>query len=107
MFRSKFTEQRLDFLTDNILLSARLKYTLLKGLNAEAGITHVDVRKDLNIRKDIVVASLEYEFVSGYAVGLKYDLFSYDDLLTYRGNYAANVVTLSLSRKFGSDYSEE
>ena len=107
MFRSKFTEQRLDFLTDNILLSARLNYTLLKGLNAEAGITHVDVRKDLNIRKDIVAASLEYEFVSGYAVGLKYDLFSYDDLLTYRGNYAANVVTLSLSRKFGSDYSEE
>jgi hypothetical protein len=107
VFRSKFTELQGSFLTYNVLLSARLKYTLVRGLSAEAGITHVDVRKDLDIRKDIAVASLQYEFVSGYAAELRYDLFSYDDLVSYQRNYAANVVTLSFSKKFGTDYSED
>lgn len=106
-FRAEFAEPQGDFVTDNILLSARLKYTFIRGLSAETGITHIDVRKDLDIRKDIAVASLQYEFVSGYAVELKYDLFSYDDLVSYRNNYAANVVTLNFSKKFGSDYSED
>lgn len=106
-FRAEFTESQKGFVTDNILLSARLRYTFIKGLTAEGGITHIDVRKDLEIRKDIAVASLQYEFVSGYAIELKYDLFSYDDLLVYQNNYAANVVTLNFSKKFGSDYSED
>ena len=106
VFRSKFTEPHGSFVTDNVLLSARLKYRLVGGLSAEGGITHIDVRKDLDIRKDIAIASMQYEFVSGYAIELRYDLFSYDDLLSSQRNYAANVVTLNFSKKFGSDYSE-
>ncbi len=102
IFNSEFSEQHGHFETDNILVSATVKFDPTSRLSLEAGMTHVGVRKDLDIRKDIALASVEYELNAGYAVEVRYDLLSYDDFETFTDNYAANVLTLSFSKKFSA-----
>jgi hypothetical protein len=99
--RSEFKDPETSFETDNVLLSARLRLMLSPAITVETGITHIEIRKDLNIRKDIALASLGYEVMPGYAIELRYDLFSYDDFMNYRDNFASNVFSLSFSKKFG------
>jgi hypothetical protein len=101
-FRTNYSDLNRSFETDNILVTARLRVPLFSRLTAETGITHIDVRGDLDLRKDIVGASLEYAVGAGYSVEARYDLFSYDDFLSYQDNYAANVYTVSLSKRFSA-----
>ena len=101
-FRNSYSDLSRSFETDNFLVSARLRLPIFGRLTAETGVTHIDVRGDLDIRKDIVAASLEYAVGAGYAVEARYDLFSYDDFLNYPNNYAGNVFTLSLSKRFSA-----
>ncbi len=101
-FRNNYSDLNRSFETDNVLVSARLRVPIFARLTAETGITHIDVRGDLDIRKDIVAASLEYAVGAGYSVEARYDLFSYDDFLSYQDNYAANVFTVSLSKRFSA-----
>ncbi len=99
--RNEFEDPESAFTTDNLLLSARLHLALSSEITIETGITHIEIRRDLDVRKDIALASMAYEFMPGYAVELRYDLFSYDDFIDYRDNFAANVFSLSFSKKFG------
>jgi len=99
-YRSNYADRYRFFETDNYLVSARVRIPLLARSTAETGITHIDVRGDLDIRKDIATASLEYELPGAYSVEARYDLLSYDDFVSYSDNYVANVFTVSFSKRF-------
>ncbi|MFH0778378.1 MAG: hypothetical protein V2A71_07070, partial [Candidatus Eisenbacteria bacterium] len=99
---SRFSGTGGVFDTRNVLMSAQLRFPLAANVAVETGITHVEISRDLEIRKDIVFASLEYQFPHGYSVELKYDLLSYDDFIDYQGNYASNILTVSLAKRFSA-----
>ncbi|UCF79237.1 MAG: hypothetical protein JSW03_02990 [Candidatus Eiseniibacteriota bacterium] len=99
--RSEFEDPETSFITDNVLVTARLRLALSPVITVETGITHIEIREDLDIRKDIALAAIGFEFMPGYVMEVRYDLFNHDDFMNYRDNFVANVFTLSLSRKFG------
>jgi hypothetical protein len=101
-FRNNYVDLHRSFKTDNFLVSASLRTPVFGRLTAQSSIMHIDVRGDLDIRKDILAASLEYGLPGGYSVEAKYNLMSYDDFVNYPNNFAANVYTLSFSKTFSA-----
>jgi len=65
------------------------------------GWNHIDLRKDLDIRKDGFSLGVEYSFWKDFSFQAKYDLYTYDDYIRYLDYYGANVYTVSLTKKFG------
>lgn len=81
--------------TSAAILKPSDKFTLSGGWN------HIDLRKDLDIRKDGFSLGFEYSFWKDFSFQGKYELYAYDDYIQYLDYYGANVYTISLTRKFG------
>lgn len=97
----KYENNIKDFKVDNhtftsaAILKPSDKFTLSGGWN------HIDLRKDLDIRKDGFSLGFEYSFWKDFFFQGKYDLYTYDDYIQYLDHYGANVYTISLTKKFG------
>jgi len=81
--------------TSTAILKPSDKFTLSGGWN------HIDLRKDLDIRKDGFTLGFEYSFWKDFSFQGNYELYTYDDYIEYLNYYGANVYKISLTRKFG------
>jgi hypothetical protein len=97
----KYDNTEGKFETDNSAFTSRISLKPLKKVDLIAGWNHIDIRGDLDIRKEGVSFGFSYLFMEGYALEGEYDAYGYDDYLNYSDYYAANVYTVSLVRKFG------
>ena len=71
-----------------------------KRLTLSGGWNHIDLRKDLDIRKEGVTAGFDYSLWKNYSLQGKYELYAYDDYIQYLDYYATNVYRISLTKKF-------
>jgi len=70
-------------------------------LTLSCGWNRIDLRKDLDIRKDGVVVGFDYSLGKDYSLQGKYEQYSYDDYILYSNFYGTNVYRLSLIKRFG------
>jgi len=70
-------------------------------LSLTCGWNHIDLRRDLDIRKDGVTAGLDYSLWKDYSLQGKYEMYSYDDFILYSDFFDANVYRISLTKRFG------
>ncbi len=93
------TEGRFE--TDNNTFGSQIALRPVEELSLTGGWNHINIRGDLDIRKDGVWFGFDYVFMKDYSLQGKYDAYDYDDYLVLSDYYAANVYTISLVRKFG------
>ncbi|MFQ6032617.1 MAG: hypothetical protein ACE5K2_06825 [Candidatus Zixiibacteriota bacterium] len=89
------------FKTDNKTFSSQITLKPFDKLNLKGGWNHLDIRGDLDIRKEGVWFGFDYGLMDGYSLEGKYNAYDYDDYLYLPENYVANVYTISLVKKFG------
>ncbi len=93
------TEGRFE--TDNNTFGSQIVLRPVEELSLTGGWNHINIRGDLDIRKDGVWFGFDYVFMKDYSLQGKYDAYDYDDYLVLSDYYAANVYTISLVRRFG------
>jgi hypothetical protein len=88
------------FRVDNRTLTSLLTLKPWTRLTLSGGWNHIDLRKDLDIRKEGVVAGFDYSLWKDFSLQGKYELYTYDDYIQYLDYYGTNVYRISLTQKF-------
>lgn len=83
------------FRADNSAVSGRLDIESIENLRLSAGVTYLNVGKDLDIEKSILTFSGQYDFLDKYFVEAKYNVYNSDDFVLVDQYYTANVVWLN------------
>lgn len=91
------------FETDNNTFTSQINLKPLEKLSLTGGWNHIDIRSDLDIRKEGVWFGFDYAFMKDYSLLGEYNAYDYDDYLYVSDYYAANVYTVSLVKKFGGN----
>ena len=91
-----YQDHTAGFRADNHAISARVDYEKLADLRLSAGVTWLDVGKDLDIEKSILSFSGQYDFLDDWFVEAKYNVYNHDDFILVDRYYTANVVWLNL-----------
>jgi hypothetical protein len=97
----KYDNSLKDFTVDNNTFTSMAILKPSDNFTLSGGWNHIDLRKDLDIRKDGFSLGVEYSFWKDFSFQAKYDLYTYDDYIRYLDYYGANVYTVSLTKKFG------
>jgi len=90
-----------NFRVNNYTLTSLATVKPWTRLTLSCGWNRIDLRKDLDIRKDGVVVGFDYSLRKDYSLQGKYEQYSYDDYILYSNFYGANVYRLSLTKRFG------
>ncbi len=99
----KYDNTEGTFETDNRTFTSELNLKPCEKLSLTGGWNHIDIRGDLDIRKEGASFGFECAFVKDYSLQGRYDVFDYDDYLYVSDYYVANIYTISLVRKFGGN----
>jgi hypothetical protein len=92
-----------EFETDNNSFSSEVNLRPFERFGLTAGWNHVDIRGDLDIRKEGVSFGFDYVLIEDYSLEGKYDAYDYDDYMNPSDYYVANVYTISLVKRFGEN----
>ena len=100
-----FSDSRYDnylgsFHTNNHSITSKLSCSPLDKLNLFAGYNFLSLKKDLDIEKHNFFAGGSYEFYKQFSLEGSYHRFQYDDMKIIANYYEANVVKISLGKKF-------
>ena len=90
-----------NFKMDNHTFTSSAILKPWEKITFSGGWNHIDLRGDLDIRKDGFSVGLDYSFWKDFSFQSKYELYSYDDHIEYSNFYGANVYRVSITRKFG------
>jgi len=78
------------------IVTARVETGYVKNLTLASGVSYLDIGGDLDIEKSIVFVEGEYRFADRYHLGVKYNVYNYDDYVLLDRYYTANVVRVDL-----------
>ena len=84
------------FRADNHAVSGRVDIEKIRDLRLSAGVTWLDIGKDLDIEKSILSFSGQYDFLDDWFVEAKYNIYNHDDFIVVDRYYTANVIWLNL-----------
>jgi hypothetical protein len=100
LLKADYTNTIGKFRVDNHTLTSLLTLKPWTRLTLSGGWNHIDLRKDLDIRKEGVVAGFDYSLWNNFSLQGKYELYTYDDYIQYLDYYGTNVYRISLTQKF-------
>ena len=100
LLKADYTNTLGSFRVDNKTLTSLATFKPWKRLTLSAGWNHIDLRKDLDIRKEGVTAGFDYSLWKNFSLQGKYELYTYDDYIQYLDYYGTNVYRISLTQKF-------
>ncbi len=92
-----------SFQADNHAVTGRLDIDRFRDLKLSAGLTYLDIGKDLDIEKSILMFAGEYALQDDYFVEVKYNVYNYDDFILLDRYYTANVVWVNVGYKLSID----
>jgi hypothetical protein len=100
LLKAKYKNSLKNFKVDNntFISSVILKPSEIFTLSA--GWNHIDLRGDLDIRKDGFLLGFDYSFWKDLSFQGTYELYTYDDYIEYLNYYGANIYKISLAKKF-------
>ncbi len=97
----KYVNTEGKFETDNNTFTSEINLRPYEKFSLTAGWNHVDIRGDLDIRKEGVSLGFDCALRKNCSLQGRYDAYDYDDFTNVYDFYAANVYTISLVKKFG------
>jgi len=99
----EYIDRVAGFEAENHTVTARLDVERIKDLRLSAGVTYLDIGKDLDIEKSILMFEGNYTFLKDYFVEVKYNVYNYDDYVLLDRYYTANVVWLNVGYNLSID----
>jgi hypothetical protein len=81
-------------------VTGRVEFDRIKDLRLAAGLTYVDIGRDLDIEKSIVSLEGVYTMLNDYHLEIKYNAYNYDDYILLDRYYTANVVRINVGYDF-------
>lgn len=90
-----------NFKVNNYTFTSLAVFKPWARLTLSCGWNHIDLRKDLDTRKEGISVGFDYSPWRDYSIQGKYELYSYDDYIRYSNFYGANVYKVSLTKRFG------
>ena len=102
-FDDQYIDQGSSFAADNHAVTCRVEVEKFRDLKLSAGVTYLDIGKDLDIEKSILMFAGEYTLQDDYFVEVKYNVYNYDDYILLDRFYTANVVWMNVGYKFSVD----
>ena len=101
LLKVKYENTVENFKTDNHTFTSSAILKPGERLTLSGGWNHIDLRGDLNIRKDGISLGFDYSFRKDFSFQGKYELYTYDDYIDYSNYYGVNVYRISLTKRFG------
>jgi len=101
LLKVKYKNSVKNFKVDNNTFTSSVILKPSEIFTLSAGWNHIDLRGDLDIRKDGFTVGFDYSFWKDLSLQGKYELYTYDDYIEYLNYYGANVYRISLTKKFG------
>lgn len=98
-----YQDQGPGFAADNHAVSGRFELQRIRNLELAAGLTYLDIGKDLDIEKSILMFSGQYHLQEDTFVEVKYNVYNYDDYVLLDRYYTANVVWVNVGYKLSVD----
>jgi hypothetical protein len=93
--REEYLDRAGRFDADSDIVTGRLDVEAISDLTFSAGLTYLNIGKDLDIEKSIVMFAGRYDLLDDYFVEVKYNVYNYDDYILLDRYYTANVVWLN------------
>lgn len=97
----KYVNTEGKFETDNNTFTSEINLRPCEKFSLTTGWNHVDIRGDLDIRKEGGSLGFDCALRKNCSLQGRYDAYDYDDFTNISDFYAANVYTISLVKKFG------
>jgi hypothetical protein len=88
------------FHTESHVVTGRVEFDRIKDLRLAAGLTYLDIGRDLDIEKSIVSLEGVYTMLNDYHLEIKYNAYNYDDYILLDRYYTANVVRINIGYDF-------
>ena len=88
------------FHTESHVVTGRVEFDRIKDLRLAAGLTYLDIGRDLDIEKSIVSLEGVYTMLNDYHLEIKYNAYNYDDYILLDRYYTANVVRINVGYDF-------
>jgi hypothetical protein len=88
------------FETRSDMVTARVELTRLPAVRLAAGVTYLDIGRDLDLEKSIVFMEGGVKLLPGYRLEVKYNVYNYDDYLLLDRYYTANVLRIDVGYDF-------
>ncbi len=79
------------------IVTARAEFVRIRNLRLAGGVTYLDIRKDLDIEKSMLLAEGSYRVLRDYHLEVKYNVYNYDDYILLDRYYTANVLRINLA----------
>jgi hypothetical protein len=92
----EYDDRVAGFEADNHTVTGRVDFTMIEDLRLTGGVTYLDIGKDLDVEKSILMFEGEWAFLDDWFVEAKYNVYNYDDYILLDRYYTANVVWLNL-----------
>jgi len=92
----EYDDRVAGFETENHTVTGRVDLEMIKDLRLSAGLTYLDIGKDLDVEKSIVMFEGEWAFLDDWFVEARYNVYNYDDYVLLDRYYTANVVWMNL-----------
>jgi hypothetical protein len=80
------------FQSESHTVTGRVDFEAIEDLRLSAGLTYLDIGKDLDIEKSVLMFEGRYDLLEDYFVEVKYNVYNYDDYVLLDRYYTANVV---------------
>ena len=99
----EYVDQAGAFRADNNAVTARVDLNRVRQLRVGAGVTYLDLGKDLDIEKSILTFDGQYDLGRDYFVNVRYNVYNYDDFVLLDRYYTSNVLWLNVGYKLPVD----
>jgi len=83
--------------TDSHAVTARVETERIPRVRLAAGVTYLDIGKDLDIEKSLVFTEGRVRVLPALHLEVKYNVYNYDDYVLIDRYYTANVVRIDLA----------
>ncbi len=99
----EYDDQYGGYRADNRTISGRVDLEFIEDLRLSAGLTYLNIGRDLDIEKSILSFEGRYDVLEDTFVQVKYNVYNYDDYVLLDRYYTANVVWMNVGHRFSID----
>lgn len=99
----EYIDRVAGFDADNHTVTGRIDINAIKDLRLSAGLTYLDIGKDMDVEKSIMMFEGHYTLMNDYFIELKYNVYNYDDYVLLDRYYTANVVWVNIGYNLSLD----
>jgi hypothetical protein len=94
----RYADRAGRFATRSHIVTGRVELNRIEDVRLAAGVTYLQIGRDLDIEKSMVSVEAAYTLLRDYHVEAQYNVYNYDDYVLVNRYYTANLVQVRLSR---------